>query len=263
MPEHAFERLRYELDGPVATLTLARPSSLNALDRGLRTELLAAIGDAGRDDAVRVVILTGEGRGFCSGQDLKERFEPGTAAIAREVRDRYNPIVLGLRRLEKPVIAAVNGVAAGAGVSLALACDIRLAAETASFTLAFARIGLVPDSGASWFLPRLVGYARAAELVFTTDPVGAAEAERIGLVNRVVPGERLLDEARALARRLAAMPPRALAYAKRELERALATDLETALDYEASMQGLAARTADHVEGLAAFLEKRPPRFEGR
>ncbi|HEX8939427.1 MAG TPA: enoyl-CoA hydratase-related protein, partial [Candidatus Limnocylindrales bacterium] len=241
MPEHAFERLRYELDGPVATLTLARPSSLNALDRGLRTELLAAIGDAGRDDAVRVVILTGEGRGFCSGQDLKERFEPGTAAIAREVRDRYNPIVLGLRRLEKPVIAAVNGVAAGAGVSLALACDIRLAAETASFTLAFARIGLVPDSGASWFLPRLVGYARAAELVFTTDPVGAAEAERIGLVNRVVPPERLLDESRALARRLAAMPPRALAYAKRELERALATDLETALDYEASMQGLAAR----------------------
>lgn len=259
----SFERLRYEAGSAVATITLARPGALNALDRTLKTELLAAIREASRDHGVRAVILTGEGRAFSAGQDLKERFEPGTGAIGREVRERYNPIILGLRRLEKPVIAAINGVAAGAGVSLALACDIRLAADTASFTLAFARIGLVPDSGASWFLPRLIGYARAAELVFTTDPVTAAEAERIGLVNRVVPAARLLDEARALAARLATMSPTALGLAKRELDRAMEMTLPEALEYEASLQSVAARTADHAEGLAAFLEKRPPRFEGR
>ncbi|MGZ6269033.1 MAG: enoyl-CoA hydratase-related protein [Candidatus Limnocylindrales bacterium] len=262
MSASGFETIRYRADGAVATITLARPAALNALDRTLKTELLAAIREAARDRAVRVLILTGEGRAFCAGQDLKERFEPGTGAIGRVVRERYTPIILGLRRLEKPVIAAVNGVAAGAGVSLALAADIRLAADSASFTLAFARVGLVPDSGASWFLPRLVGYARAAELIFTTDPVPAAEAERIGLVNRVVPAERLLDEARTLASRLATMAPLALALAKRELGRAMEVGLEKALDYEASLQAIAGRSADHAEGLAAFLEKRPPRFEG-
>ncbi len=257
----AFGALRYETDAGVATLVLDRPAALNALDGQLKHELLLALGEAAADHAVRAVILTGAGRAFCAGQDLREAIEP--AEIGREVRERYNPIILAMRRLEKPIIAAVNGVAAGAGVSLALAADICLAAERASFSLAFARVGLVPDSGASWFLPRRVGYARAAELAFTTDPLSAVEAERIGLVNRVVPDDRLMDEARALAVRLATMAPIALALTKRALNGALELGLEGALEREAELQAAAGRTADAAEGLAAFREKRPPRFEGR
>jgi 2-(1,2-epoxy-1,2-dihydrophenyl)acetyl-CoA isomerase len=170
--------------------------------------------------------------------------------------------VRGLRRLEKPVIAAVNGVAAGAGCSLAIACDILIASDKASFIEVFTKVGLVPDTGSTWFLPRLVGYARAAEMVFTADPVDAQTAERIGLVNRVVPAERLMPEARALGERLAAAPPLALALAKRALNRALESDLDSALDHEAQLQGIAGRSRDHAEGVAAFVEKRPPRFTG-
>jgi 2-(1,2-epoxy-1,2-dihydrophenyl)acetyl-CoA isomerase len=209
-----------------------------------------------------VVILTGAGRAFCAGQDLKERLAPDAAPLDVEVRERYDPIVLAIRRLPKPVIAAVNGVAAGAGAALAFACDLRIAAEEASFVLAFGRIGLVPDSGASWFLPRIVGAARAAELLYLPDPLPAAEALRIGLVSRVVPGEQLLTETEALARRLAAGAPLALALTKRALDRSLEVGLAEALDHEASLQGIAGRSADHAEGLAAFVEKRAPRFRG-
>ncbi len=258
----AFEALRWEVTDGVATITLDRPAALNSLEAGLKAELLRAVRMAGRDPAVRVVILTGAGRAFCAGQDLKERLAPDPTPLDVEVRERFNPIVVALRRLEKPVIAAVNGVAAGAGASLAFACDLRIAAQGATFVLAFGRIGLVPDSGATWLLPRLVGLGRATELMLVPDPIGADEALRIGLVGRVVPDAELLAEAGRLAATLAAGAPRALALTKRAIQRAQEAGFEATLDYEASLQGIAGRTADHAEGLAAFVEKRAPRFSG-
>ncbi|HET7677567.1 MAG TPA: enoyl-CoA hydratase-related protein [Candidatus Limnocylindrales bacterium] len=259
----AYQALRVERAEGVLTLTLDRPDVLNSFDALLKRELLAALTGAGRERDVRALVITGAGRAFSAGQDLRERDETGGAVdLAKTLRRDYNPIILALRRLEKPVVAAVNGVAAGAGFSLALACDIRLAAEGASFIAAFGRVGLVPDSGMSWFLPRLVGPGRAAEIVFTAEPVDAATAERIGLVNRVLPAEQLLPEAQALAGRLAAGAPLALALAKRGLDRAQRSDLTAALEYEAQLQGIAGRSKDHAEGTAAFREKRPPRFSG-
>ena len=258
----AFSVVRYEVDSGIATITLDRPDALNALDAALKRELLAAFRAAGRDREVRVVVLTGAGRAFCAGQDLRETTGPDVAPLSSVLRDAYHPLILAMRRLDKPIVGAVNGVAAGAGVSLALACDLRLAADAASFVLAFGRVGLVPDSGSTWFLPRLVGPARAAELALLGEPLTAVDAERWGLVNRVVPAADLAEAARAVAARLAGAAPRALALTKRALDRSFETDLEAQLELEAALQGIAGRTADHREGVAAFLEKRPPRFTG-
>ncbi len=255
--------LRIEVADAVATVTLDRPDALNSLTVPLKEELLATFRRLGRDRDVRAIVLTGAGRAFCAGQDLRERLEPGAAPLATELRERYNPLILAMRTLEKPVVGAINGVAAGAGASLAFACDLRIAAESASFLLAFGRIGLVPDSGATWFLPRLVGPAKAAELALTGESLSAADAERFGLVARVVPAESLLDEAQALAAGLAAGPPRAIALTKRALDRSWNATLEESLEYEAYLQGIAGATDDHREGIAAFVEKRPPRFSGR
>jgi 2-(1,2-epoxy-1,2-dihydrophenyl)acetyl-CoA isomerase len=254
--------LRVDIDGPVATLTLDRPEALNALTVPVKVALREALEGIGADRAVRAVILTGAGRAFCAGQDLAERERPNAAPLEEEVRERYSPIIRALRSMGQPVIAAVNGVAAGAGASLAFACDLRIAAAGARFVLAFGRIGLVPDSGATWLLPRLVGSARAAELALVGDPISAEDALRIGLVSRVVPADDLMMEARNLADRVAAGAPMALALTKRAMERAATTDLGTALEEEARLQGIAGATADHAEGLAAFREKRPPRFTG-
>jgi 2-(1,2-epoxy-1,2-dihydrophenyl)acetyl-CoA isomerase len=254
--------LRVEVDGPVATLTLDRPGALNALTVPVKVALREALESIAGDRAVRAVILTGAGRAFCAGQDLAERDEPDAAPLDVEVRERYNPIIRALRSMGQPVIAAVNGVAAGAGASLAFASDLRIAAEEARFVLAFGRIGLVPDSGATWFLPRLVGPAKAAELALVGDAVDAAEALRLGLVSRVVPGDQLMTEARALADRLAEGAPLALSLTKGALERSLTVDLDEALEGEAKLQGIAGASADHDEGLAAFREKRQPRFTG-
>ena len=250
-----------DAEAGVRTLILDRPDALNALDGELKGVLLAALRGAARDRSVRAVVLTGAGRAFCAGQDLRERGE-GAPSLAVELRDRYIPIIEALRHLEKPIVAAVNGVAAGAGFSLALACDLRVMAETATFISAFGRIGLVPDSGLTWFLPRLVGPARAAEIVFAGDPVDAATAERIGLVNRVVPADACLPEAQVMAARLASGAPLALGLAKRSLAFALEHDLSASLGFEAELQGVAGRSADHAEGIAAFTGKRPPRFTG-
>ena len=257
-----FDAIRYEAADGIATITLDRPDALNAFDRTMKHELLEAILMAGRDKAVRVVILTGAGRAFSAGQDLRERQEPAAAPLSSVLRDEYNPLILAMRRLEKPIVGAINGIAAGAGASVALACDLRVAADGATFMLAFGRLGLVPDSGATWFLPRLVGPAIAAELALTGEPLTAEDALRRGVVNRVVPADSLMDEARALATRLAAGAPRALALTKRAMARSLEVGLEDALAQEASLQGVAGATSDHAEGLAAFLEKRPPRFTG-
>jgi len=246
----------------VLTLTLNRPEALNSFTVDMKEELLKALKEAARDKDVRVLILTGAGRAFSAGQDLKERQAPGVADLGTELRVRYNPIILAMKRLEKPIVGAVNGVAAGAGISLALACDIVIAAENATFIEAFSRVGLVPDTGSTWFLPRLVGAPRAAEMMFTADPVDATTAERIGLINRVVPAESLMQEAGAFAARLAKSAPIALALAKRALNRAYEMNLEQALDYEAQLQSVAGRSNDHKEGVAAFVEKRAPDFKG-
>ena len=254
--------LRVETGDGVATLTLDRPDALNSLTVPLKEALIRAFAVAASDPAVRVVVLTGAGRAFSAGQDLRERLEPGAAPLEVELRERYNPLIRSIRELPKPVIAAVNGVAAGAGASLAFAADIRIAADTASFVLAFGRVGLIPDSGATWLLQRLVGASKAAELALTTEPLSAADAERFGLVSRVVPAADLAAEARGLATRLASLAPRALALTKQAIAAAAESTFEEALELEANLQGLAGHTADHREGIAAFLEKRPPRFRG-
>lgn len=246
----------------VATLTLNRPAALNALTVPMKQALLAAFRRVERDATVRVVILTGAGRAFCAGQDLRERLEPGAAPLGVEVRERYNPIIRAMRGMPKPIVGAINGVAAGAGASLAMACDIRIASEASSFALAFGRVGLVPDSGATWFLPRLVGVARAMEMALLNEPVAAADALRIGLVGRVVPADQLSAEARSVAARLAAGAPRTIALTKRAINSTWDRDLDAALEYEAHLQDMAGRSNDHAEGLAAFMAKRPPMFTG-
>jgi 2-(1,2-epoxy-1,2-dihydrophenyl)acetyl-CoA isomerase len=254
--------LRLEVEDGIATITLDRPDALNALTVSLKQELLGAFRSVARDRSVRVVVLTGAGRAFCAGQDLKERLQPDAAPLAVELRERYNPIIRAMRALDQPIVGAINGVAAGAGASLAFACDVRIAAEGASFVLAFGRIGLVPDSGATWFLPRLVGPAKAAELALLGESLSAQDAERFGLVVRVVPADALAAEARGLASRLAGLAPQALALTKRAIERSWSVTLDEALEDEALRQGVAGATADHAEGMTAFLEKRPPRFTG-
>jgi 2-(1,2-epoxy-1,2-dihydrophenyl)acetyl-CoA isomerase len=261
-----FQHVRYEVAEGVATLTLHRPEVLNSITRPMSAELQAALRQAAEDPAVRAVLLTGAGRAFCAGQDLAEAMpQDGTPAppIEEIVRTSYNPVVLAIRALEKPVVAAVNGVAAGAGANLALACDIVLAAESASFLQAFVKIGLVPDTGGTFFLPRLVGTARATALAMLGERLSAADAQAMGMIWRVVPGDRLLDEARAVARQLATQPTRALGMIKRLMNGSTTNGLEAQLELEAAVQGDAGATEDYREGVGAFLAKRAPRFTGR
>jgi 2-(1,2-epoxy-1,2-dihydrophenyl)acetyl-CoA isomerase len=262
-----YETILYEVSDGVATLTLNRPQVLNAVTQRMLKELGDAMRQVERDAEVRAVILTGAGRAFCTGQDLQAIREAYTAgggapAFGDMLRKGYNPLILRMRTLEKPVLAAVNGAAAGAGCSLALACDVILASEAASFIQVFVRVGLVPDCGSLFFLPRLVGFARAMELCLRGEGVCARDAERIGLVNRVVPPEDLLKTAREWAVRLAQGPGKAIGLIKRGLNRSLASDLERMLEVEAQLQEIAGGTRDHREGVLAFLEKRPPKFSG-
>ena len=261
MPDATYETISVDVVDGVATVTLNRPDSLNALNAQMRRELLGAFKGFARDDAVRAVVLTGDGRGFCSGADL--RGGTGERDFRRVLEREYNPLVRAVRDLPKPVIAAVNGVAAGAGVSLALACDLIYAAEEARFILAFVRIGLVPDSGSTRALVRALGRHRASQLIFSGEPLSAAEAHAAGLVTAVVPGDELMGIVRDAAARLVAAPTRAIGLAKRSINAAEDVSLDDSLALEAQLQDLAGRTDDHAEGVAAFAEKREPRFVGR
>jgi 2-(1,2-epoxy-1,2-dihydrophenyl)acetyl-CoA isomerase len=254
-------------EGAVRVITLNRPASLNSFTAEMHPLLLKALDDAAADDTVRAVILTGAGRGFCAGQDLADpamKSDGGAPPDVGAVIERhYRPLALRIRSMPLPVIAAVNGVAAGAGVNFALCCDFVLAARGASFIQAFSKIGLVPDCGGTWLLPRLVGRARALGLAMTGDKLPAEEAERIGLIWRCVDDAALMDEARALAARLGAMPLRALAETRRALDAAAPMDFGDALALEARVQGELGHGHDFAEGVNAFLAKRPAVFSDR
>lgn len=264
-----YEDLIFEVDGNVAVITLNRPDKLNALSAAMRCSLQQALGEVGRNDSIRAVILTGAGRGFCSGADVgaqASRLQGGQQPAGGGRQELLSPIgIFGtvIRNLEKPTIAAVNGVAAGAGFAFTLACDIRIASDKARFTCAFIKRGLVPDTGATYFLPRLVGSALACELAFTGDIVDATEALRIGLVNRVVPHDDLMKVAKDLATRIANGPPIAMTLARRAIYRGMEKSLDSQLEYETYAQNICRATEDHKEGVTAFLEKREPVFKGR
>ncbi len=265
--QSAYETIRAQTADGICTITLNRPEVYNAFNDRLTSELQEALRAVERDEAARVVVLTGEGKAFCSGQDLadlKAKYVPGYVPhLGDDIRKRYNPIARRLREMEKPAIAAVNGVAAGAGLSLALACDIRIASVTASFIEVFINVGLIPDTASTFTLPRLVGLGKALELCLTGDKVSAEEALRIGLVNRVVPAEKLMEETAKVAARLASLPARGIALTKRLLNQSFDNDLIAQLEAEAFAQETAGMTEDHHEGVVAFIEKRKPRFKGR
>ncbi len=261
-----FEAINTDIAGGVLTITLNRPDVLNAFNDALTTELSDALKSGERDANVRAIIITGAGRAFSSGQDLgdlKKKYVPGYVPhLGDDLRKRYNPIITRIRTMEKPVIAAVNGVAAGAGCSLALACDMRLAAQEASFIEVFINVGLIPDSGSTFTLPRLVGAGKAFEMCTLGSKIDADEALRLGLVNQIVPAEQLLESANKVAGKLAALPGKAIALTKRLLNQSLENDLAQQLEAEAYAQETAGRTEDHFEGVTAFLEKRKPSFKG-
>jgi 2-(1,2-epoxy-1,2-dihydrophenyl)acetyl-CoA isomerase len=258
------DTVRYAKDGAVATVTLSRPEARNALNTQTKQELLAALRRAADDPQVRAVVLTGEGRAFCAGQDLREHADSLAAggSLGDTVREHYNPIAETIATMPKPVIAAVNGVAAGAGAAFAFACDFRLAARSASVAMAFAQIGLGPDSGSSWTLQRLVGAARAVELIMLSKPVDAEQAADLGLFHRVVDDTELADAAAELAGRLAAGPTAAYAAIKEALAFAASHTLAESLEHEAAMQARLGATRDHQAATQAFLNKQQPVFEG-
>jgi len=248
----------------VATIMLNRPEVLNALNAKSSEELGMAIEEAGTDAAVRVLIITGAGRGFCAGGDMKDLpVSAGNMVASTEALESWHKILLSIRRLEKPVIAAINGVAVGGGLDLALMCDIRIASENARFGEAYVRVGGVPDSGGTYLLPRLIGAARACEMLFTGDMIDAREAERIGLVNKMVPADKLQSATGELAARIAAGPPLSIGLTKRAIYMGANQDIESALRYIALITGLCLQTDDASEGIKAFAEKRRPEFKGK
>jgi 2-(1,2-epoxy-1,2-dihydrophenyl)acetyl-CoA isomerase len=255
-----FETISYETRGKTAWITLNRPDKLNAFTSLMHKEMVSAIKEANKDSNVRAVVITGAGRAFCSGQDLSGSTDTDYGEVLRK---GYNPMVQALVAMEKPVIAAVNGVAAGAGMSLALACDFRIASEKASFIEAFIHVGLVPDSGNLYFLPRLVGHAKAMELAVLGEKITAAQAKEFGLVTKTASEEDFLLEVETFAEKLSNMPTKAIGLIKRYMNKSWESDLTEVLEYEAQAQKIAGDSDDHQEGLHAFLEKRKPAFTGK
>jgi 2-(1,2-epoxy-1,2-dihydrophenyl)acetyl-CoA isomerase len=262
MKNDSYETILYEKSAAILKITLNRPDTYNAFTEVMHRDLKRAFTEAAKDDGVRVVILTGAGRAFCAGQDLKE-IQGMTRNIGESVRKNYNPNILRIRKLEKPVICAMNGVAAGAGMSLALACDVRIASDAASMMQAFINVALIPDSGSTWFLPRLAGYHRAFELCSTGRKINMDEALRLNLVDQAVPADQLETTVQKLAQRYTQAPPKALGMLKRALNRAATATLDEALEYEAYLQEILGGKEDYQEGVAAFVEKRKPNFQGK
>lgn len=259
-----YETILFEKNGGVATISLNRPKVLNAFDGRMHEEMREALDAAAEDEEIRCVILRGEGRGFSAGADLAQIIESsdGDPDLGAYLRDTYSRLVIRMVSMEKPIIGMLHGPVYGAGLGIALACDLRVAAESAKFSVAFIKIGLMPDAGVSFFLPRIVGLGRAMEMSMLGEPVEAEEAYRTGLVNKVVSDDAIADEAAALAERLAAMPTRALGKIKQSLYASFESDLDTALEAEAEGQTFCGYTKDHKEGVAAFFEKRAAEFTG-
>lgn len=251
-----------ELQNKVMVITLNRADKFNSFNREMALALHQALDEAEKNESVRAIVLTGTGKAFCAGQDLAEAIDPQGPGISRIVEEHYNPIILRLRKIEKPIIAAVNGVAAGAGANIALACDIVTATQSASFIQAFSKIGLIPDSGGTFFLPRLIGLQQAAALMMTGDKVTAEEAKQMGMIYKVFANETFMQEVMTFAYTLADMPTKGLGLTKRLLNESFFNPLETQLKAEGKEQITAANTYDYKEGVNAFLEKRKPEFKG-
>ena len=262
----AYSTLLYEKANGVGTITLNRPEKSNAFDDTLIADMIDVLKTIERDAEVRAVVITGAGKNFCAGQDLGpmlERYKsPGGVSFGTHLRESYNPIVSRIRTLEKPVIAAINGAAAGAGLGLACACDLRHASENAKFRMAFIGIALAPDSGTSFLLPRIIGLGRATEMALTNELIDAEKALQYGLVNRVFKADDLMPHTHEFAVKLAQSPTRSIGLTKRAFNRGLAADLDAALENEAYLQEIAGHTVDHSEGVKAFIEKRTPQFKG-
>ena len=256
--------LLFDQQNGVAKITLNRPKAFNSLNKDLAFALHAALDKCAEDDSIRAVVLTGEGKAFCAGQDLVEvttpELMPGFKTLLEE---HYRPIIIKIRNLEKPVIAAVNGVAAGAGANIALACDIVVASEKASFIQAFSGIGLVPDSGGTFFLPRLVGFQKAVAIAMLGDKIKAQEAEQMGMIYKTIPVEEFTEQVDKLATRLSNMPTKGLALTKKAFSSSLTNSLEEQMAVENAAQIAASETEDYTEGVTAFLEKRKPNFKGK
>lgn len=266
MEEQTYSTILYSKEASVVTVTLNRPDRLNTFTPEMNREIVDAFKTAEKDVSVRCIILTGAGKAFCAGEDLtnlKAIYESDqNPSLGDELKARHNPMILKIYTAGKPVIAAINGAAAGAGLSMALACDLRIASEKASFHEAFVKVGLAADSGFSYFLPRLIGMAKAKEFAYFGEGLNAAEAERLGIVNKVVPAEDLPKVSLEWASKLAQGATAAIGLTKRAFNRSFVTELPEALEYEAYLQEMASRTGDHKEGVKAFYEKRQPNFKG-
>ncbi len=254
--------ISYNVSDGVAFIKMNRPDVLNSFNRDMALAMQKALDDAANDQQVRAVLITGEGRAFSAGQDLAEVTAENGPDIRSIVKEHYNPIILRIRSIDMPVVAAVNGVAAGAGANIALACDITVAARSASFIQAFSKIGLIPDSGGTFTLPRLIGFGKASALMMLGDKVKAEDAEKMGMIYKVEDDEKLLETATQIAKTLAQMPTKGLAYTKEALNNSATNDLQKQLDLEEKLQKQAGSTYDYNEGVNAFLEKRKPVFKG-
>jgi 2-(1,2-epoxy-1,2-dihydrophenyl)acetyl-CoA isomerase len=255
--------IQFEIQDSVAVIRLNRPEVFNSFNKEMALALQNALDDCEENDNVRAIYIIGEGKAFCAGQDLQEVTDPNGPELTSIVRDHYNPIIERIRNIEKPIVGAVNGVAAGAGANIALACDICVATETASFIQAFSKIGLIPDSGGTFTLPRLIGLQRASALMMLGDKVSAKDAEQMGMIYKAFPGDDFLEESMNLAKKLSKMPTKGIGLTKRALNLSMISDLTTQLKTEEELQTVAGQTHDYKEGVAAFLEKRKPEFKGK
>ena len=252
----------FEIKNQVATLTLNRPEKYHSFIREMALDLQEKLEICKNDNNIRAIVITGTGKAFCAGQDLAEATDPNGPELQKIVNEHYNPIIRQIRNIEKPIIAAVNGVAAGAGASIALCCDIVIAKESAVFIQAFSKIGLVPDSGATFFLPRLIGFQKASALMMNADPISATEAERLGMIYKVVEESKFEDEIKSFSEKLAKMPTKGIGLTKKLLNQSINNSLDQQLHEEEIAQTIAGKTNDYKEGVSAFLEKRKPNFKG-